>query len=96
MILLGRFYKLSNIFRHFRSVKRRAPHPTGRAPGKNLQDYVRIPFLGFLHQPPLVSAARVIVRVGAHKARLRTVGRIDVGSNFYFEVLKRRTIAGLK
>ena len=72
-------------------------HPARRAPLQHIEDNVRVPFFGLLHQPPLVAAVEIF-RLGILKflprpgdARLGAVGGIYVSANLHLQMLQGRT-----
>ncbi len=70
--------------------------PSWGSPRKSVKDDVGIALAGFLHQPPLIATSVVVVVRRAHVTWLRTVGRINVATDFDLEVLKSRAVTGFK
>jgi hypothetical protein len=58
---LGPLDELDQIVRHVLGIVFAVPYPSGGAPRQAVQDDLRIPFLGFLHQPPFVPAVVVFI-----------------------------------
>lgn len=53
-------------------------------------------FFGLFHQPPFVSAIVILIVRFMHMRTFRSISRLRIAANFYFQYLQRCTILWLK
>jgi hypothetical protein len=70
--------------------------PPGGRPRRGIEHEERVSLLCLFHQPPLVAAVVVFVRLGVHVAQLRALGRIPVTGDLDIQLLQGRPVVGLE